>query len=87
MRRTTRLPVRVLDALAMRFADSGSPPRAVYVGDLASTPPPKTPPPEDPAVLSEMESRPLVEAEKRKQKRIATALLRVTRPRGATKGD
>ena len=55
MRRTTRLPVRVLDALAMRFANSGSPPRAVYVGDLASTPPPKTPPPEDPAVLSEIE--------------------------------
>ena len=87
MRRLTRLPVRVLDALAMRFPAARLARGAVYVGDIASTPPPKTPPPISRKSLSDEESRPAVEAHKRKQKRIATALLRVTRPRGATKGD
>ncbi len=87
MRRTTRLPVRVLDALAARFPASSLARGRVYVGDIASTPPPKKPLPDQPQVLSEMESRPIVERDKRRKKRIAKALLQVTRPNGPPKGE
>ncbi len=88
MRRLTRLPRRVLDALAQHFADSGTSPRGgVYTGDIASSPPPREPPPDQPAVLSEMESRPIVERDKQRKKRIAKALLQVTRPNGPPKGE